>query len=577
MKRGLNLTLVTVAIALLCSGAFAYAPIIGSIPNVWIGDAEDNVGSTVDLNFFRFTNAFNFDLYVSHDPLDEDQSTTNVRWSFMADVDGLGNVMTDMVTINGIETIPDPTYSINPQDSAYELTAFPNNDTPPRATSEATFRDILDSPLAESPPFNDPVTNPYDSRSPLNTIITIYASNGTKADSREILVVANVDPTGTITELPDALSVSWPPAVDNVYTWSSPADDFTQAGPADGTFIDAPDGSFYYDNRSSSGGSIAGSGDATDNVYAPWESATDKVDYLADYVYRISYTLRTDQTDQDAVPNTRMMADFLNPATGLYPMSGAVRLGRGPSAPTTSASVYNLYVGPPDLTSLYNEVNLATEDVTNLKIKFEVIDFSTEESGTNYCDQIQVSRFATPETSIATKVVTYPDDTDFGSWIPISDLTPFGPTTLGSNATGLFIETAETVQAGSGDAQVDYGRWLLAAGSSGESFEADKLYRCVYTLQTPTAGEQPGKLRVYNQNATDDINAQLFLLSNQTWDHYPTTSGNEYSVWFETLPTLRTDPADNKMGYSFDISDGVTEQYGTVYLTKVELYYYSIP
>ena len=572
MKRGLNLTLVTVAIALLCSGAFAYAPIIGSIPDVWIGDLEDNIGATTDLNFFRFTNAFNFDQYVSHDPLDEDQSTTNVRWSFMADD-------VDLVTINGIETIPDPTYSINPQDSGYELTAFDNNDATPRVTSEADFRDILDSPLTESAPFNDPVSNPYDVRCPLNTVITIYASNGTKADSREIMVVANVDSTGTITELPDALSVSWPPPIDPVYTWSSPADDFSKSAVPDGTFINAVDGAFYYDNRSTSGGSIAGGGSTTDNVYAPWESATDKVDYVADYVYRITYTLRTDQTDQNSVPNTRMMADFLNPSTGLFPVTGGMRLGKGPSAPTTSASDYNLYVGPPDLTSLYNEITAATEDVTNLRIKFEVIDFDAGESGTNYCDEVQVSRFETPDKSIGTKVATYDDQTDFSSWGALDNLTPFGPTTVGSNATGLFVETAATVQAGPSDAQVDYGRWYLAAANSGESFEAGNLYRCVYTLQTPTASEKIGKLRVYNQNATNDISAQLFLLSNQTWDHYPSTSGNEYSVWFETLPSIWSSPdeANNKMGYNLDISDGLVDQYGTVYLTKVELYYYSIP
>lgn len=68
-----------------CMEIYSYAPIIGNIPDVWIGDAEDNVGQTIDLNFFRLTGAdldFYFEAYVERYPEDEDQSTSNVRWSY---------------------------------------------------------------------------------------------------------------------------------------------------------------------------------------------------------------------------------------------------------------------------------------------------------------------------------------------------------------------------------------------------------------------------------------------------------------------------------------------------------------
>nr|HQH12815.1 hypothetical protein [Candidatus Sumerlaeota bacterium] len=95
MKKGLILTLATVAVALLSTVGYGYAPIIGNIPDVIIGDKDDPIGSTEDLYFFRFTNAFNFDDYLSKHPNDEDQSTTNVRWSFLASDPGL-------LLINGI-------------------------------------------------------------------------------------------------------------------------------------------------------------------------------------------------------------------------------------------------------------------------------------------------------------------------------------------------------------------------------------------------------------------------------------------------------------------------------------------
>jgi hypothetical protein len=111
MKRGL-LTLTIVAIALLCSSVYAYAPVIGNIPDIIIGDMEDNGTSCglTDLNFFRFTDAFNFDEYVTAETGDPDAGTTYpqiVRWSFLATNTGL-------LKINGIATLADASESIEP-------------------------------------------------------------------------------------------------------------------------------------------------------------------------------------------------------------------------------------------------------------------------------------------------------------------------------------------------------------------------------------------------------------------------------------------------------------------------------
>ena len=83
MQKCLLSFLTIVVLSLMCASGFAYRPIIGGIPDVWIGDEEDNPGggSTVDVNFFRFSNAFNFDVYwYSHpDTYIEDFATTNIR------------------------------------------------------------------------------------------------------------------------------------------------------------------------------------------------------------------------------------------------------------------------------------------------------------------------------------------------------------------------------------------------------------------------------------------------------------------------------------------------------------------
>ena len=94
-----------------------YAPIILALPDIIIGDAEDNPTSGVpDINLFRFSDAFN-----------------------------------------------------------KELTNFPNNDpvgSEGRYSSWASFYDLVDSPPDSGPPWGNPTE-----ATALATIITIYCSN----------------------------------------------------------------------------------------------------------------------------------------------------------------------------------------------------------------------------------------------------------------------------------------------------------------------------------------------------------------------------------------------------------------
>jgi hypothetical protein len=561
------ITLVTVAIALLCNGTFAYAPIIGAIPDVYIGDEEDNAGHTIDLNFFRFSDAFNFDLYVSKDPNDDDQSTTNVRWSFMT-----SGAATDLITINGINTIASSSEALMPDLVSKELTSYPNNDATPRATSWADFYDLVDSPGGEgAAPWIDPLTNP-DPDAPLDTMITIYASNGTKADSRTIMVKAHIDSAEV--DMPDKLSGGWPPALTHVVTWSSPATDgWTKSGPADGFLVTADTGDFYIATRTTSGGSI-GAETRTDgaSVWGPWDAPT--FTYVADQVWRARYTCRTTQTDGTKVPGLRLYMQFVNTATSTLAVAGGNRVGTeaalaSPFVADADGETYAVYVGPPDLSGT---------DVNSVKVQFEVIDFATNEEGTNYLDSCDVYRFDKPDKALGTLEKTYTPTDMQAEWSSVAFSSPFGSATVGSNSTGLFITTPATVSAPVAG-NIDVGLWSRGASSGTVSFEADKLYRCVYTLSVSSAGEQAtaAKARVYNASQTGTYSALLELVTDQTQAHMPDTSGKEYDVWFETLPTLYTDANRNQMSFNFDISDGSNTQQGTMYLEKVDLYYYSIP
>jgi len=569
MKRGLKLTLVTIVLALMCSGAFAYAPIIGGIPDVYIGDREENPGggSTVDLNFFRFSNAFNFDEYVTFHQDDEDGSTTDTRWSFICTA---GN----LITINGIETLADASEALMPNLVGKELTAWGNNDATPRATSEATFYDLADSPIGTGPPWGDPLTAPETAASPLDTQITIYASNGSRTDSKTIAVLANID--AVLIDMPDLVSGGI--SKEFVYGWSSPGTTWAKdLAPFldDGDEIDNAAGdNFYVGTRGTDGDSVWGetSTDPTRSTYGPWVSPDTDIAYLANNVYITEYTIRTTQTDPGKVPNVRLFTEYVG--TGILAISGGNRIGTAesqpaPFVPDVDGEVYNVYSSSP--------VDMSSAGVTNLRVKFEVIDFAANEEGRMYLDEVNVYRFETPDKSAGTLAATYNPADLQSDWTSIQLGSPFGDATVGSNSTGLFIQTPAAISAPvSGN--IDVAIWTRGADGASEFFTADKLYRAIYTMSSAQQATV-GKIRIYNANKNGTWSAQIALIPDQIQVQMPPIGGQEFDVWFETEPTLYSGGfADlNEMTYSFDISDGSPTQVGTVYLEKVELYYYDIP
>jgi hypothetical protein len=537
--------LMVIAFLLLSGNVFAYAPIIGNIPDIWIGDEDDNVGLTVDLNFFRFTAAFNFDDYVAFAPDDPNPVTTDVRWSFIAD-------SLDLLLINGKESITDP-YTEALEPGLKELTDRTDNSPIPRASSWADFWDILDSPPLSGPPWPDPVPG-YE----LDTIITIFASNGTRYSCKDVFVRANdggYDPP--------------PPPPPHFYIYDSPGTQWAKADLGeDGTFFTSIGGTPVYVARHANYYGTAAAGPATGResnwFYAIWDAPRTDIPYSPGYVYRIKYTLRSSQTDVTRVPNTRLLTEFVG--TGILAFSGGNRVGRGLFAPGLVARTYYCYVEPP--------ANLADGGVTHVKPRFEVIAFNNNEIGaTNYLDEVIIERFATPSKAAGILIQSYNLTAGWPGWMGSSISAPgFAPATVGSNSTGLYIETPGPVTSGA----INYGTWARYADGSPVSFEADRLYRCVYTLQSSVS--TLGQIRCLNMNKGTDWISKIVIIPNQTQVHMPDADGTEYSNWFETMPEFyTTDTTLNNMSFNCDIADGQASQWGRLYITSVELYYYYIP
>lgn len=157
MRKGFLATLFAAAVSFAgTTVAFAAAPTISAIPDLQIGDMEDNIGS--DNNYFVFTNAFQFS------PKADDLDTTDgaLLWSFAEyyDAGAPYSDLTQQFQINGKDPIyiganaiaaGAPNYlAAKPASAGGTLTTAKQINA---TTDYASFRDILFSPLAGSPPF----------------------------------------------------------------------------------------------------------------------------------------------------------------------------------------------------------------------------------------------------------------------------------------------------------------------------------------------------------------------------------------------------------------------------------------
>jgi hypothetical protein len=163
--------------------------------------------------------------------------------------------------------------------------------------------------------------------------------------------------------------------------------------------------------------------------------------------------------------------------------------------------------------------------------------------------------------------------------------TVFGAATVGSNATGLYLETKTTPTPPVGlSGYPDYGAWELHTQEATVNFVPNQLYRAVFTLMVPDAATQSTlarvRLRLHNGSSEWHNVYELFPLGPaEYYNHMPSVTGTEYSVFMESPMYIYSGLEDfkNRIILAYDIVDGKTTEYGRCYLTKVDVEYYDIP
>jgi hypothetical protein len=185
MKKGLFLTLVA-ALAMLATSVFAFAPVLQDIPDILVGELEDEAGWTVDRNFFRFTDAFVFDNYVT----DDDTETSHLKWSFYNMPGSVGEF-----TINDLG-----------EESSLNF-LNPTNDIRAAAPT-ASFRDISASPVSQDPgPYSGTLSDVY---------MMMYVSDGINLDTTELRVTSVPD---SLDGFSGGVSPAWKETFDAVGDW----------------------------------------------------------------------------------------------------------------------------------------------------------------------------------------------------------------------------------------------------------------------------------------------------------------------------------------------------------------------
>jgi hypothetical protein len=432
MRKSLHVLIAVVAFALMGSIVFAYAPVIKPLPDVYIGDAEDNVG-TVDINMFRFSDALNLDDYVS----DQDSTISELVWSFYE-----GGP--DNLEINGIMQLADPGDAINADLLGKDIrhAAAPYDD------DLIDFWDELDSPRASGPPWPDPT-------SPLNEIVTFFVSDGLYVDSDQMKVEAVDDGFDQVSPV-----TVWEEVIQ--YDFEGDQDGWIFVGVA----ANAQDSQFAAATSAYTGSGLGVITDDSTNRYGFWFGPA--VPFESGKLFKFAWNVRTTQVTPELVPTVRFRVgdQGLTYSNTMSLLSDGVT---NPNAPDTTGKVYNQLILPP-----------GTSSSPNMTPSFDVYDFSSD-IGTVVLEQLDVFKTDVPASGWASETIPA-----LTTWVSVS-----GPGVYSAVTTG----TSGGLQLGStAGNDFHYGFWGVL--DAGVAMTADTMYRAVFSISSSDTGLPDGMVRV---------------------------------------------------------------------------------
>lgn len=478
MKKGLISVLGTVLLAIAGNG-FANAPIISGVPDVVIGDDEDNVGQTVDQNFFRSLSAFNIMDYVT----DADATSTPDVLKFAFDELGTGDPAAGG-DINNI-SINDK-LQVSSSDPATWGTDFI------QGAYIFAFRDILRSPAAGTPPFADPTLADGTTLAgdgdllPWNTAagtlggdfrqVTIFVADETDNVAQDTINVysqngAEDSLSGTFTTV---FSDSTFAAADWAYQSFAAYSAATSGGGTGGGYIGMTAGA-----TATTGGAFVGRWNQTGTGVMGFDLPIDAVASGLIYGAKVRLALQTAASGKAAAADIRFGVE--NSLQMLVTTNRLFSETFGSPDPNPlqthlpdvgTAVDYNMYWSPgadlPQAASLADfDTGQGIVDLDGWHVFFDIVDLSNTDSGEWRMTNLEVVTFERPATDPTATPIT-----NFTTWVP-------------TNVGGATATVSATSAVFAGPATGTTTAYALLDKANVATWEAGKVLRVTAKLSTP--------------------------------------------------------------------------------------------
>jgi len=348
MRKGLTLTLMTVAVAMLSFQAMAMAPVIGNIPSPIVGSA----GATTS-NKFVYPDAINLSGYVT----DDNTAAADVKWSYWIATDG---THPQRYSFNGVPMLnlatDDPKVPGAKQINNQVLNSEQNPDT---NAATITVRNVRLSPIG------GPEVDPGATTGILSgetQMVTLFASDGTTYSQKELLLYTDnggadrLSPGGTVVTQRTFVSST------SSYTWGGGSGNMTSGVTTQGLCF-----------------TVAAAGDN----FGQWTGVMGDITPEANSVYKIRITVTGSNTDWNLVPFWDFYVENYDSATdtgaNLYGQD-CLFLGNtgGANAVLNAPRSYDMWFAPTAFnTPQWSGFGSLTAAQQRGRVNFRVMDFAS--------------------------------------------------------------------------------------------------------------------------------------------------------------------------------------------------------
>ncbi|MFH0793981.1 MAG: hypothetical protein V2A74_08115, partial [bacterium] len=273
------------------------------------------------------------------------------------------------------------------------------------------------------------------------------------------------------------------------------------------------------------GAIILSSPNNSSNYFGQWASPNNLIPYTAGKVYRANWVLSTDQTQPASVPSVRfrLSAGADNICVSSLQVNPGLTASNEPAvAPATT--IYAQYFQPVDLAVLQSDPS-----VSGLKANFDIIDFSTNQSGALTLDSVTFEALDPPTLSTSDVSVT---TINASEWNFSGGATLF-PSWQSASGTGFGTES---FQIGVLDTQDNVVGMLSteSADSPPSVFPTQgQLYKATFGLSVGASDDRSNeprvRLRILDSNF--EMSSSYDIMSRQGGLAMPNTTTTNYDVY----------------------------------------------